>query len=590
MTYLPIFDEKHTSTRDKIINVLATTPGLNTKIISNTLKKQYALNVTYQAIHKTLKQMVEEGILLFTGKSYEINQEWIKQMKLFANKLTTSKNEEEFSQDFDYEELINTKETRKIILKTREEFDKFYFNIRKHLTLNLLKLNLSERIIFRNFWHLYYPLVHPNEEKELLDLVKKVRAKSYTFVIGDTPLDEWASKLYKNTSDTILLGEVIASTNMIFIYGNILMDVYYDYKMIEHFDTIFNSIKSIDSLNLDKAVNSIYAENEQIYITINTDPIIVNTLKKLFLYKLQRDNIFLPPSLGYSKEFDEIYNSALLKETMKHEFGNDPIEVINRNSTSFIIKNRKETGNEINRILILPPKGCTANSTEVLSCHPEVRYATVLFKGVIKQKNNGYFKISDGLKFSYYLTRSAMVDDHSEAKVDYGNDLYKEKLKSSNENFYVVSEDGEGFYHNLINVTDEWLVLVLKKFLSEQKPLKTEKLLSKWDAEEKKLFSQFLEELKQHGDSIFFENTKLIESILNIKLVKLLPVLIDTLSIPETGKHEQCTVFAIILKLAKKDPPKALSILKQSLNDGNGQSYYLNELILKLKKHIDSLN
>ncbi|MBN2368276.1 hypothetical protein JXC34_04610, partial [Candidatus Woesearchaeota archaeon] len=85
MTFLPDLYGKNSSTKDKIISIVAVNPGINTKKINNTLKKQYSLNVTYQAVHKTLKQMVEMGIISNLGRGYHINQSWISQLRQFIS-------------------------------------------------------------------------------------------------------------------------------------------------------------------------------------------------------------------------------------------------------------------------------------------------------------------------------------------------------------------------------------------------------------------------------------------------------------------------------------------------------------------------
>ena len=83
---IPFFIEKNSSTRDKIIFVLVENPGISTKKICAILKKQYALNVTYQAVHKTLKQMVEQRIITFSQKKYVLDERWINNLKLFLLK------------------------------------------------------------------------------------------------------------------------------------------------------------------------------------------------------------------------------------------------------------------------------------------------------------------------------------------------------------------------------------------------------------------------------------------------------------------------------------------------------------------------
>jgi hypothetical protein len=53
--------------------------------------------------------------------------------------------------------------------------------------------------------------------------------------------------------------------------------------------------------------------------------------------------------------------------------------------------------------------------------------------------------------------------------------------------------------------------------------------------------------------------------------------------VEEKGRHEQCTIFAIILKIARKYPALALRFLEKAEVDKAAQSYYLRELIKKVR-------
>ena len=53
------------------------------------------------------------------------------------------------------------------------------------------------------------------------------------------------------------------------------------------------------------------------------------------------------------------------------------------------------------------------------------------------------------------------------------------------------------------------------------------------------------------------------------------------LNVLETGKHESCTVYAIILKIGKENV-KVIDFLKEAVKSKTAPKYYLEELIQKL--------
>ncbi len=116
MGIIPFLDEKNSSTRDKILAILASGSNLNTKLINNTLKNNYSVNITYQAVHKTLRQMREENVVKFDGKNYSIDEAWLKKIKLLVDRFNLS-TERPFSQDINFDELVSSKESVKFAVK-----------------------------------------------------------------------------------------------------------------------------------------------------------------------------------------------------------------------------------------------------------------------------------------------------------------------------------------------------------------------------------------------------------------------------------------------------------------------------------------
>lgn len=83
---IPQIDGKGRDTKDLIINILSNEWPLSAKKIYNEIKKQ-GKNVTYQAVHKAIKELLNEGILTKQAKEYSINSDYIKQIKDFGIRL-----------------------------------------------------------------------------------------------------------------------------------------------------------------------------------------------------------------------------------------------------------------------------------------------------------------------------------------------------------------------------------------------------------------------------------------------------------------------------------------------------------------------
>jgi hypothetical protein len=81
---------KSSTTKDTIIQILSEEWPLTVKQIYERVQKKADKAITYQAVHKTLKQMFVEGVLEFSDKKYSVSKKWLKNNKLIYDALLHS--------------------------------------------------------------------------------------------------------------------------------------------------------------------------------------------------------------------------------------------------------------------------------------------------------------------------------------------------------------------------------------------------------------------------------------------------------------------------------------------------------------------
>lgn len=274
----------------------------------------------------------------------------------------------------------------------------------------------------------------------------------------------------------------------------------------------------------------------------------------------------------------EILSAPVVNGTINNVLRSEPYDVVERPG-SYVLSLKKEPSDHCKRIIVLKPKGFTSNSLDELSSHPEAREATIEIKGAARPANKGYFPIKNCVEFVYHDKDGVEIQPfYPYASV---SDASRE-LKTSRTRFKVVKRNYYGFYHNLINLTDEWLVLILNKKLNFTKKVDYS-LIEDAGKREKTTLHAFAEAVKRNGDETFKSERAVIERVCLLNPHVSLPALITLLNVEEKGKHEQCTVFAVILRIAKKHPTLALGMLKKAQEDEVAQPYYLLELIKKVK-------
>jgi len=81
---------KKSRTEDLVLQLLSEEFSLTAKQVHQKLQRQFSVSSSYQAVHKTLKQMLGEGVLEKKGKEYCISKEWVEKNQQKAQALAES--------------------------------------------------------------------------------------------------------------------------------------------------------------------------------------------------------------------------------------------------------------------------------------------------------------------------------------------------------------------------------------------------------------------------------------------------------------------------------------------------------------------
>ncbi|MFA6553781.1 MAG: hypothetical protein WCT27_05125 [Patescibacteria group bacterium] len=278
---------------------------------------------------------------------------------------------------------------------------------------------------------------------------------------------------------------------------------------------------------------------------------------------------------------EEILASQVVKQEISHIFGNQPISIIDRKS-SRIIRLKNESAADITRIILLPPGGSTAGEYsgeladhDKFSPHPEALSAKITVLGGVAPGRSGFRKIDRAIKFAYYTKRD----------VELGRkEFFKEQYKSSHTPpFSVVKPDGFGFWHNISNTSNEWVLLVLEKQLAALIPLGTGKIIKSLPGDQQAKMLTLVKDIQEKGDKIFVNNDNPLRELGGIKPDALARLFVAMLNVPDHANHEPCTAVALLLKLAKGSRQVVKVECQAALESNGAPAFYLKEIIKKLK-------
>ncbi len=282
---------------------------------------------------------------------------------------------------------------------------------------------------------------------------------------------------------------------------------------------------------------------------------------------------------------NDILNVSFVKDLMV-KISKKDLQIIKR-PACFFIKRPKEDEHNINRLIILPPHGYTSNEANQTNCFEGVKRATIKFKGAVREGKQGFSKMEKGLlQASFNQNSLVSALDRPYVEFNLQNPAPNLQIKyhtSHTPPFHVVKEDGTGFYHTLVNVTDDWLVLELHKVLRPQKTADINSQLINVQDELADILRKTESCIKDIGDRFFYNRNDLVEAILDIPPSISLPALGEMLYIRDTGKHETCTAFGLILKIAQEHPQETLKYLSHAKRKQLIPTYFAEQLIKKIK-------
>jgi len=261
---------RESGTKEKIIFLLSQQWPLSTKKIHSALEKQYSLNVTYQAIHKLLKQMEAEKIVERGVDGYKITKDWIQKTKTFSGQLEEAYSEKGKALAKDLDKPIKLKFDNFLDVG-RFVVNNFYFdfpNPQRKPSLCIWK-------------HVLSPIGASEKENENFRKMFSY-AKHYGITKGDTFLDKYFAKYYEALGKKIKLGMDFNMEEDIFVNGDYIAQIFYDKRLRKEFDYVYDNTKEFDEFNLAKQFYTI-SSKYPVIIFISKNPELADFYRKKYL-------------------------------------------------------------------------------------------------------------------------------------------------------------------------------------------------------------------------------------------------------------------------------------------------------------------
>jgi len=246
---------KGTSTKDTIIQILSEEWPLSVKQIYERVKKKSDHPLTYQAVHKVIKQLLGEGIVELKGKNYILNKNWLKQTHSAYEGLL--KNYSIVSEQ--------TGQFRHLEFDSMMDFGTFMIN--GFYLNNSLNPKKKECVCFWKHAICSFGLSEENNEA-----CRRIFAYAthYGISASNTFLDRWASDYLTRFGKNCACGVKYSAQDYSFVQGDYLMLAFLPSDFDKEFSDFYETAKEFGSAEAKKYFDLI-TKKIKIFVVIFED-------------------------------------------------------------------------------------------------------------------------------------------------------------------------------------------------------------------------------------------------------------------------------------------------------------------------------
>lgn len=262
------------STKDLVVSVLILKGSLTTKKIYNEIKKNYGVSCTYQAVHKTLNNLLNEGIITKKNKNYSLSLQWLYKVRQFCDEA-----EETVTKTGSFDKGL------KFCEKTGNQQRFIFYNMAsaKEYISNLQKeiyLKSKDTPICMQLRHLVRAIFYSEDSWEIIKIIKKHKVQIYMAVRDNTFYDRWCKKIYEKQGIKVMLEVDVARNSEIQILGDYIVQLYYPKRYITALDNLYKQIKGPSYIDLHGFYSDIYEKKEDVKVVIIENKEIAEQLRK----------------------------------------------------------------------------------------------------------------------------------------------------------------------------------------------------------------------------------------------------------------------------------------------------------------------
>jgi len=279
---IPQAGEETKNAKDLVFSILSKNQPLSTIELTNIIRKQYNVGLTYQAIKKAIDLLLSKKVLVKTKKKYRIDKDWLMNLKVNVDKLLTTYEKKRKVKTFSSN--MATEQYAVYTFTNLIDCDNFWDDLLFYLAEHI-KYDEHHSFLVHSHYNWWF-LINFGQETKLHKYLIKNNFNTHFLIIGNNPLNQWALDLYKSikVKSKIIEDKQVDETMTLNVMGDTVIQTYYPPEIINLLRKIYSKYKKTQDIPL-KVITELANKHCEIKLNVFKNREIANSLREKYLKK-----------------------------------------------------------------------------------------------------------------------------------------------------------------------------------------------------------------------------------------------------------------------------------------------------------------